>query len=1022
MRLAETARILQRCVVCAAIGNDLAQQPSHAWHPSVRIHSHPPALHPDHFGVVCVLVVLCDTSLPSPPLAGAGMFTVPVKSRSLPGAPVPARAASLTPDSTLSPIGGRRSLQVAWRNGADSAGKHAPAEESKSHESSPERRGPFVAAARPVSAPVQPRPTTATPSYILPPHLAHLHFPSQSFPPFLLSIASRVYHAKMRDLGLKEAAGGLDKERRFVWLVCRQSMGASGTSTTSSTSLAAPVSSPLSGGSSASSGGGSSGLDSGMLSFRVPDASLGPAALREICSFLARDTRFAHLQLSGNVLGDDGAMRLASLLARNAHLTSLDIRGTGLGQAAFGVLLASLTTHPSLTSLDASSLKSEGRMYMGVQGCKALAKVLKHNAVLRRLSLANAGLVAEGVSAVVRGLQLNRTLVSLDLACNDLTQKSVAKLGEGLAFLHTLQSLALAENRLGTVGAVVLCETLRKMENLKRVDLRRNGIGLRGFTVLTDAVGEMISLQELLLDGNPLSEAGRGGALGNGGGIGSGGVSAVAVASSDDFRNKDYVDSVVKRLHLTDKRVSPRLLHNSALRTLSLNQTAISDRLVEDLCRVLATHRGLQSLHLGGNALTDVGGFALSELIRHSGSLASLHASENSIGDEGGAAICLALASPASHVTFLALRVNDVGPKTAAAIIHALGHKKALHVDMSGNKVPWVLYSKVAELSSKNKRVFEASLSDRYQAEWERLQQRHEYRLQVEDQCLESIDAVAELEAQLSALEAEQASFTEAENDETKRLEAELADWNHRLHEAHAIEARAEADLSALVKEMDGRVLALRKSIEKEQRFIASAEKLIPQTIEETAAAVEEMEAGLVDVRRDLRLYTTDRNVELDSLVVLKADLVRLLREMEAQVKPTKSPKKGGNGPRSPSPSRPLSRSATSAGVGSTNTRPPTRSASRASAKSPPSSAKKATRPPSAVRSPSVNNRSVNGGAETPSTGGAKKRAATAPNKASPGGGKKLATKKTAIDTMGGAALQAPQSTPDAIASALMGQ
>jgi Ran GTPase-activating protein (RanGAP) involved in mRNA processing and transport len=815
----------------------------------------------------------------------------------------------------------------------------------------------------------------------LPPSLAHLHFPSHSFPPYLLGIASRVFHLKMRDLGIREGPGGqsLEKERRFVWLVCRQSMGASGAGSNSAAALSAP-SSPVRG------GGDPNG--EGLMALRIPDACLGPQALREVCLFLSRDTRFSHLQLSGNILGDDGAERLAELLQVNTNLTSLDVRATGLGQHAFATLLSALVHHPSITSLDAGSIKSEGRMFMGSIGCKALAKVLKHNSVLRKLHLSNAGLVGEGVSTVVRGLALNRTLVSLDLSSNDLTPKSIGRLGEALAFLHTLQSLVLAENRMGTVGTAVLCDTLRKMENLKRLDLRKNGIGLRGLTILTDTIGEMISLQELLLDGNAFTENSRTGILSalsassfttsssSSSHTGSGG----AMSPGEEFRSKDYVETVLKRLYLVEKRVSPRMCNNTALRTLSLCHSNIGDKLCEDLSKILQGHRGLQSLHLTGNALGDQSAFALAELLRHAPSLANLHASENSIGDAGGAALCLALSSPSCHLTFLSLRVNNVGKASAAAVLQALQVKRALHVDLSGNKIPWILYSKVNELSGKNKRVFEASLAERYQAEWERLQARHEYRLQVEDQCIDSVAEMEDLTETLHILEESHSTFKESESDETKALQQQLNDWNHALHEVHAVEKTAEAEATALTRELDGRVSALRKGIEKEQRFIQQAEKLIPQTIAEIERETAEMEAGLVDVRRDLRLYTTDRNVEFDGLVSLKADLLKFIRDLESQIKPkagsnkksrpgsgkstasarkkspggkssskkNTTPSSGTKTPATRAPTRPPSRPTTSAGTRppsrpttSAGSRPPTARAPSSSTPSRPDSARK---------------------------------------------------------------------------------
>lgn len=783
------------------------------------------------------------------------------------------------------------------------------------------------------------------PAVALPPALSHLHYAHHSFPLFMLLIAQKLFRAKCRDLGIQPSN---EKERRFVWLLCRQSMGGG-----------------AGGGRGASTEEGAGGEDDltdeetnpgGLLSFRVPDANLGALALKELCAFLGPDRRFGHLQLSGNVISDAGAEGLSQLLHDNDVLTSLDIRGCGLGQSAFALLLDSITEHPALTALDASSLKSEGRMFLGIKGCKALARLLKHNTVLRKLHLSNAGLVSEGISGVTRGLCLNRTLTSLDLSANDLGQKSIARIGEAILGLQSLESLYLYDNPMGTVGVVLLCDALRRLENLSKLDLRRVGMGLRGFAILTDAVGDMISLQELLLDGNSLADNARAGSLGGLGGSAS--IMAQESLRNADLKHGDFIDSVSKRLHLGEKRVSPRMLLNTSLRTLSLSQTSLSDRVLEDVAKVLASHKALQNLNLAQNGLGDAGGFALAELVRCSPSLRNIHAQENSVGDEGGAALCLALASAKSQVTFVSLRVNNVGKSAATAILHALSVQKQLHVDLSGNKIPWVLYSKILDYSARNRSAFQSSLAVRYQAEWEKLQARHAYRLEIEESCADAVEELAALQSKLASLESSRAPLQSAESALTAALQADFQSWNHQLHECHAVESKAEMDLAAQVKDLDGRVAALRKAVEKEQRFIAQAEKQIPQLIDEKAKEEADIEASLVDVRRDLRLYTNDRNVEFDAVLALKIEMQRFLREMEQKIKRGGSAKK--KGARSRSNSRPGSSKGRKNEVNSAR--------GKAGQRSPSPRSRKGTRPPSASPGSGSNTRPSSGKSKAAAT------------------------------------------------------
>jgi len=821
---------------------------------------------------------------------------------------------------------------------------------------------------RPSTAPNM-RPQTGASSWgesNLPPSLSHLSFLHQSFPPFLVSLASRVFHAKCRDLNITPS---LEKERRFVWLACKQSMGGiggtgmSGSVSSSGGSVSSPPRSPPPGG---------SGSDAFYLSIRMPDAALGPLAIREICSALslrgcsgnnnigldesasselsARDV--ALLQLSGNALGDESADQLAELLRQNDNLTSLDIRGTGLGQHSMSKLFDAVTEHPTLTSLEASSLKAEGRMFVGGMGCGSLARLLRRNTTLKRLHLSNAGLVAEGLPGVFRGLSLNRTLRNLDLSLNDIGahMKNIQHLATALAACSSLHVLNLMDNRLGTIGVALLAEhAFRKMEHLKRLDLRKNALGLKALTILTDAVGDMISLQELLLDGNAMGESTRDSVLSAGAGISN--AASLVVASEALMKSADYVEGIMRKLHLSDKRVSPRLLQNTALRTLSLNQTQLSDRAVIDLCRVLRDSKGLQALYLNGNGLGDPSGMALAELIRISASLQSLHLSDNSMSDESGTAICVSLGHPSSRVCFLSMRVNNVAKLTGAAILHALGLKNTLHVDLNGNRIPWLLYSKVTESSARNKRRFEASRCGRYQEEWNRLQQRHEYRLHVEEQCVESVEEGHVLERQLQELQDSKAKWMEDEQNETKTLQLQLADLGQALQDAFAAEKGAENEVNAFIKENESKVAALRKCIEKEQRFILGAEKMIPQTREELSGINADIEVDCADAKRDLRLLTNERNVEYDACMILKADLEKFIQTLQSQTKGKGRKSRAVSRAPSRAPSRPASSRGPTARANSASKTTPTRS-----------------RPGSALQSANQN------GTTTTTTSGSKKK------------------------------------------------
>jgi hypothetical protein len=159
------------------------------------------------------------------------------------------------------------------------------------------------------------------------------------------------------------------------------------------------------------------------------------------------------LCLSGNTIGNDGAVALADSLVANTSLRVLYCPCTALGAQSFGRMLCINTTLIELSLSDytigdvGAVALAHGLMentslkllclvhsHIGNRGAIALGDALKSNASLESLNLAgNIQMELQGFEALLNGLARNTCLLRLNLAFTDLPTHLQDKINDHLA-------------------------------------------------------------------------------------------------------------------------------------------------------------------------------------------------------------------------------------------------------------------------------------------------------------------------------------------------------------------------------------------------------------------------------------------------------------------------------------------------------------------------------------------------------------------------------------------------------------
>lgn len=237
-----------------------------------------------------------------------------------------------------------------------------------------------------------------------------------------------------------------------------------------------------------------------LSSVELRSNAIGPEGCQALCEVL-RSTPIRRFDISMNPLGKEGGLMLVSLVQSSPDLLELFMGDTEADIDVLVSLAAVLRRHPSqLAVLDVqnpriSTLQEDHTVHLG--------KMMRNNTTIRELYLGKQRMRDEGARQLVDFLLENKVLRVLDLRCNELGAVSAYCLGTLLAHGSQLVSLNLSCNRIGEKdnvdGAKALAEGLVHNSHLEHLDLNHNELCCQALSLLGEALQRSTKLVSLRL-------------------------------------------------------------------------------------------------------------------------------------------------------------------------------------------------------------------------------------------------------------------------------------------------------------------------------------------------------------------------------------------------------------------------------------------------------------------------------------------------------------------------------------------
>lgn len=224
-------------------------------------------------------------------------------------------------------------------------------------------------------------------------------------------------------------------------------------------------------------------------------------SVEQLIKALSMQQRLTTVDLSNNRIGLTGAIELASVLLQDTcMISSLSLAGNRLGDRAAVELAEAVGNSRALTEVNLSDCA------IGCAGACKLADCLEYNQRATTVDLSWNHIRARGGQALAHCIQYNQVITDLDLSWNGIgqpvdgnRQPGAEDIGGAIAANTTLRRLDLAHNRIEVVGAFVIADGMDRNKTLTKLVMDGNPIGQAGGRELLRTIRELGELRDISL-------------------------------------------------------------------------------------------------------------------------------------------------------------------------------------------------------------------------------------------------------------------------------------------------------------------------------------------------------------------------------------------------------------------------------------------------------------------------------------------------------------------------------------------
>ncbi|XP_017948978.2 protein NLRC5 isoform X3 [Xenopus tropicalis] len=413
-----------------------------------------------------------------------------------------------------------------------------------------------------------------------------------------------------------------------------------------------------------------------LVSVRLNHCELEKQHVPLLSSIIMQCTNLLELDFSHNRMGDEGIHIFSDLLVSLPLLNTILLESVSMSYVGIFYITESLRNCRSLHSINLSGNN------IGEEGAIALANLLPEKRNLRFINVSHCfSVTCDGGRRFIQELTKCPAVQEIYLDSVELDHTSLLMLFQGMLQMPLLQILSLSCSPIKDVGAEILSAVLPSMKNLREINLSQTKIGPLGALTVAKALGSCGSVEKLLLAENKFENEAADQLAVALPVMRSLKVLNVQSCSLGANESSAFLTALVSCQQIEDICLSgnifgetcllefaKRLQHFTQLRKINLKFCKISDSVSRSLAVGFGGCKNLEEIILSWNSIGDSGSFALAQALKGMRKLKKLDLERNQITEQGAEAIAQVL-SGCTGIKVICLWSNQI-PKTIEEKLH----------------------------------------------------------------------------------------------------------------------------------------------------------------------------------------------------------------------------------------------------------------------------------------------------------------------------------------------------------------
>jgi len=210
---------------------------------------------------------------------------------------------------------------------------------------------------------------------------------------------------------------------------------------------------------------------------------IGDEGARHLAQALTENNTVKYIYLGSNQIGDNGVRHLANALRESKTISYISLERNSISFKGIKYLTDALKENNTINYINL------GFNFIDDRGVKYFADALRKNNAIKHIYLTDNYIRTEGAKHLAKFFEKNNSIKSIDLSRNDIGDEGAKYLVKALRKNNMINFIKLDNSCIGDEGAASIAKLIANSNyRLEHIDLSYGHIGVKGLKCIAEAI------------------------------------------------------------------------------------------------------------------------------------------------------------------------------------------------------------------------------------------------------------------------------------------------------------------------------------------------------------------------------------------------------------------------------------------------------------------------------------------------------------------------------------------------------